>query len=204
MGGQHGRASCKCSPDPEEYVREFLAHHVPDVDRGGLCETPARYNKAFQFWLSGYKQDPAAILKVFEDGAENYDEMVTVGGIPIYSLCEHHLAPFFGVAHIGYIPNGRIVGLSKLARLAEVFARRLQVQERLTQQIANALQENLQPKAVGVVLRCRHMCMESRGIQKTGAITFTSTLLGAFKAEAETRAEFLKFVERCDSVSGAI
>jgi GTP cyclohydrolase I len=144
----------------------LLARLDEDYDRPGLVETPERVAKAWGFWTSGWDGDPVAILKTFEDGAENYDEMVFQGRIPVYSHCEHHLAPFFGVAHIGYIPDGKIVGLSKLSRVTDLYARRLQVQERLTNQICEAIWEVLDPIGCGVVLRCRHMCMESRGIQR--------------------------------------
>ncbi len=159
--------------------------------REGLRETPARAAKAWQFWCSGYNQDPAEILKVFEDGAGNYDQMVTVKDIPIYSHCEHHLASIFGTATISYIPNGRIVGLSKLSRLADIFARRLQVQERLTSQIADAIDTHLRPAGVGVILKCRHMCMESRGICQQGHHTITTALRGVILNEPQTRAEFM-------------
>lgn len=185
-------------------IRTLLNHFDKEGEREGTRETPARVIKAFEFWTSGYKQDPKEILKEFEDGAQNYDQMVFEGGISIYSLCEHHLTPFFGVAHIGYIPNKRIVGISKLARLAEMFARRFQVQERLTTQIADAIQEHLNPIGVGVVLRCRHLCMESRGVQKTGTVTYTSALRGAIKDEPETREEFLRFVSLADARTGNI
>lgn len=165
--------------------------------REGLRETPDRFAKAWEFLTSGYDQDPEQVLKSFEDGSERYDEMVFQGAVPVWSMCEHHMLPFWGVAHIGYIPNGKIVGLSKFSRLVDIFARRLQVQERLTAQIADALDEHLKPKGVGVVLRCRHGCMESRGIQKSGTVTFTSALRGGLKT-AEARAEFLKFVELAD------
>ena len=166
-----------------------------DADREGLQETPARVVKAWQHWCSGYGKDPAKILKVFEDGAESYDQMVLVKDIPIYSHCEHHLAAIIGTASIAYIPNGKIVGLSKLSRLADMFARRLQVQERLTDQIADALFQNLQPKGVGVMIRARHLCMESRGVCQQGHHTVTTALRGVIKDEPETRAEFLRL---CD------
>jgi GTP cyclohydrolase I len=173
-----------------------LLHYIgEDPKRGGLQETPGRFLRAWKEWTSGYGQDPADILKVFEDGAQNYDAMVIVKGLPVFSHCEHHLAPFFGVAHIGYIPNGRIVGLSKIARLVDIFARRLQVQERMTNQIADALQDNLNPVGVGVILRCRHMCMESRGIQRQGSETITSAMRGALHDEVSARAEFLNLIE---------
>ncbi|TQE98144.1 MAG: GTP cyclohydrolase I, partial [Spiribacter salinus] len=132
--------------------------------RGGLNETPDRVAKAWEFWTSGYQQHPADVLKAFEDGADGYDEMVAVVGIPFYSKCEHHLADIFGTATVAYVPDGRIVGLSKLSRLVDVFARRLQVQERLTVQVADALDEHLAPLGVGVTISARHLCMESRGL----------------------------------------
>lgn len=162
-----------------------------DVTRGGLQETPERVVKAWKHWCSGYSVDIPALLKTFEDGAENYNEMVLVKDIPIFSHCEHHLASFFGTATIAYIPDGKVVGLSKLSRLADAFARRLQVQERLTTQIADALNDNLTPKGVGVIVKCRHLCMESRGIAKQGSVTVTSALRGVFQ-EGTVRAEFLQ------------
>ncbi len=174
-----------------EVVKAMLAMVAPDPLRPGLMETPHRVVKAWKHWTSGYEVDIAALLKVFEDGAENYDQMVIVKDIPIYSKCEHHLADIFGTATIAYIPNGKIVGLSKLSRLADAFARRLQVQERLTAQIADALVEHLDPIGVGVIVKARHMCMESRGICQQGHHTITSALRGAIKDEPQTRAEFL-------------
>lgn len=166
-----------------------------DPTREGLTETPARVVKAWRHWCSGYGKDPAKLLKVFEDGGETYDQMVLVKDIPIYSHCEHHLAAIIGTASIAYIPNGKIVGLSKLSRLADMFARRLQVQERLTDQIADALFQHLQPKGVGVLIKARHLCMESRGICQQGHHTVTTALRGVIKDEPETRAEFLRL---CD------
>lgn len=160
--------------------------------REGLNETPHRMAKAWMHWTSGYSVDIAKLLKVFEDGADNYDQMVTVKDIPIYSKCEHHLADIFGTVTISYIPNGKIVGLSKLSRLADAFARRLQVQERLTSQIADAMQEHLNPIGVGVMVRARHMCMESRGICQQGHHTITTALRGAIKDEPATREEFMR------------
>ena len=172
-------------------MRQLLTMVGEDPGREGLLDTPTRYVKALKEMTSGYEQDPADILKVFSDGGENYDQMVIIKDIPVYSLCEHHMAPFWGVAHIAYIPNGKIVGLSKLARLVNIYARRLQVQERLTQQVAQALQDNLNPRGVGVILRCRHMCMESRGIRTTGSETVTSSLFGEIFEHTKSRAEFL-------------
>lgn len=154
----------------------------PDPLRQGIAETPARVAKAWAHWTSGYHVDIPALLKVFEDGAENYNEMVLVKDIPIYSKCEHHLADIFGTACIAYIPNGKVVGLSKLSRLADAFARRLQVQERMTTQIADALMEHLQPKGAAVIIRARHMCMESRGLCQQGHYTETSAFRGEFES----------------------
>lgn len=179
-------------------MRDFLSWLGEDPEREGLKDTPRRFLEAWKFWTSGYGQDPQKILKTFEDGSQNYSELVFQGNISLFSHCEHHLAPFYGVAHIGYIPKGRIVGLSKMPRLVEVFARRLQVQERLTVQIAEAMNEYLEPLAVGVVLRCRHSCLESRGVQKVGSTTRTSALLGAFKTDISARAEFMSFVTNAE------
>lgn len=188
-------------PTQQENIASFtyallttLERHTCDDNgqlREGLRETPARVAKAWGHWCGGYHMDPAEILKVFEDGADHYDEMVLVRDIPLYSKCEHHLADIFGTACVAYIPNGRIVGLSKLSRLVDCFARRLQVQERLTVQIADALQEHLKPLGVGVLIRARHMCMESRGIRQQGHHTVTTALRGAMKEDGRTRAEFL-------------
>lgn len=188
---------------PWELTAEGSAEDIPvrllqfigeDPSRGGLKETPRRYLKAWQHWAGGYQEAPAALLKCFEDGAEKCDEMVLVKSIPVYSHCEHHLAPFFGIAHVAYIPDGKIVGLSKISRLVDVFARRLQVQERLTNQIADALQEHLSPKGIAVVIECRHLCMESRGIQRQGSSTTTSAMRGVFRDNAAARAEFMGLI----------
>lgn len=178
----------------EDIPRRLLEFIGEDPDRGGLQETPARFLKAWSFWTKGYHERPEDVLKVFADGAEGVDELVLVKDIPVYSQCEHHLAPFFGKAHVAYIPNGRIVGLSKLSRLVDVYARRLQVQERLTTQVANALDTHLLPKGVGVVLECQHLCMESRGVQRAGAVTVTSAVRGVLKDDASARAEFLRLI----------
>lgn len=178
--------------------RRLLIHLGENPNRQGLQETPKRVQKAWQQWTAGYAQDPAEILKVFSDGAEQYKELIIVRGIPVYSHCEHHLAPFFGTATIGYTPNGKIVGLSKLTRLVDCFARRLQVQERLTIQIAETLMEHVQPLSVGVVIRCRHMCMESRGIRAQGEETVTSALLGEMRSNPALRSEFLTLTREKD------
>lgn len=177
----------------EDNVRRLIQYAGDDATREGLLETPKRVAKAWSFWCKGYEQDPAEVLKTFEDGAEGTDEMVVVKDIPIYSKCEHHMADIFGTVTIAYLPNGKVVGLSKLSRLAEIFARRLQVQERLTCQIADALMEHLAPLGCGVVIRARHMCMESRGVCQQGHHTITSALRGVFKDDPTVRAEFLAF-----------
>lgn len=179
----------------EDNIKRLLQFVGEDPERGGLLETPRRVAKAWGHWCSGYGKNAADILKVFEDGAEKCDEMVIVKDIPIYSKCEHHLADIFGTVTIAYIPNGKIVGLSKLSRLADMFARRLQVQERLTNQIADALEEHLQPKGVGVIVRARHLCMESRGICQQGHHTITSALRGVLKDKPEARAEFMELAK---------
>ena len=171
---------------------EALLHAVdPEFGREGTGDTPARVAKAWKHWCGGYDVDIAKLLKCFKDGSEQYDGMVLVKDIPIYSKCEHHLADIFGTCTIAYIPNGRIVGLSKLSRLADAFARRLQVQERLTTQIADALVEHLNPIGVGVVVKARHMCMESRGICQQGHHTVTAALRGVIRDEPAARAEFM-------------
>ncbi len=163
-----------------------------DPKREGLAETPARVARAWQHWCSGYGRNPADVLKVFNDGGEKHNQMITVQDIPFYSHCEHHLAPFFGTATVSYIPDGKIVGLSKMSRLVDIFSRRLQVQERMTDQIADALNENLKPKGVGVCVKARHLCMESRGVCQQGHQTITTALRGVLLSEADARAEFLQ------------
>lgn len=182
----------KCAlDDAASRLVHSLEGSVKGELREGLQETPARFARAWQYWVSGYSQDPAKVLKVFEDGGEGYDEMVLVKDIPMYSKCEHHLADIFGTATVAYIPNGKVVGLSKISRVVDIFARRLQVQERLTVQIADAININLNPLGVGVVIKARHMCMESRGICQQGHHTVTCALRGALKEQPEARAEFM-------------
>lgn len=180
----------------EKTIRDLLTMVGEDPNREGLLETPKRVVKAWRHWCQGYHQDPAAVLKTFADGAEGCDEMVIVKNLEFYSHCEHHMAPFFGVAHIAYIPDERIVGLSKLGRVLDIFAYRLQVQERLTNQIADCIQDVLQPIGVGVVVEAKHFCMCSRGVQKQGSTTVTSALRGALKEKPEARAEFMSLVGR--------
>lgn len=182
------------SPDYKgDLMRLFLRDVVGEnVDRGGLLETPDRAAKAWAFWTKGYQENPADIFKVFEDGAGAYDDQVGVFQIPFYSHCEHHLAPIIGHASVAYVPDGKIVGLSKLNRIVECFARRLQVQERLTSDIADAIQKHLDPKGVAVFIKARHLCMESRGICQQGHFTITQRFRGCFATEqSDWRREFL-------------
>lgn len=176
-----------------ESYRDILLSIHEDPDREGLLKTPMRTAKSMQFLTRGYEQDPVAILRsaLFH---EDYKQIVVVKDIEIYSLCEHHLLPFFGKAHIGYIPNGTIVGLSKIPRVVETFARRLQLQERLTTQIKDCLQEVLNPLGVAVVIEAQHLCMSMRGIQKQNSVTTTSEFTGAFLKNANTRQEFMHLI----------
>lgn len=178
----------------EDFIRALIERLGENPDREGLKDTPDRVMKAWKFFCSGYGQKPENVLKCFEDGGEKYDELLFQANIPVFSHCEHHLAGMFGIAHVAYVPNGKVVGLSKLSRVVDIFARRLQVQERMTQQIAEALMDHLHPKGVGVVMQLRHLCMESRGVQKVGTITMSSALRGCIKEESECRAEFMSFV----------
>jgi len=179
----------------EELVREMLVTVGEDPSREGLLRTPHRVARAWEFLTEGYTACMDKVLNgaVFE---EQYDEMVIVKDVEFYSLCEHHALPFFGKAHIGYIPKGRIVGLSKLPRIVDVFARRLQVQERMTTQIAEAIQEALQPDGVAVVTEASHLCMMMRGVQKQESVTTASAMLGVFKTQRETRNEFMHLIGR--------
>jgi len=172
--------------------KEILSDIGEDVKREGLLKTPERAAKAIKFLTQGYQQNAAEILKSAKF-KESYDEMVIVKDIEIYSLCEHHILPFFGKAHIAYIPDGYIVGLSKIPRIVDVFSRRLQVQERLTEQILDCINETIQPKGVAVVIEASHMCMMMRGVQKQNSVTTTSGFKGAFE-NIETRTEFLKLI----------
>ena len=178
----------------QDEIRHLLRAVGEDPEREGLRDTPARMEKALRYLTSGYAQDPARIIgnAVFH---ENYDEMVVVRDIDFYSLCEHHLLPFYGKAHVAYVPDGQIVGLSKIPRLVDVFARRLQVQERMTQQIAQTLVEQLQPQGVAVVVEGFHMCMAMRGVEKRNAWMSTSAMRGIFGSDARTREEFLMLIK---------
>lgn len=176
-------------------VRDMLVEIGENPTREGLVDTPARVVRAWGEWFSGYKVDPHALLaRDFEDGAEKADEIVLLTNIPVMSHCEHHITPIIGVAHVAYIPSGRIVGISKLARVVDAYARRLQVQERLTNQIADAIDETLHPQAVGVIITAKHFCMATRGVKMPNVDTTTSALRGAFKNEASARAEFLQLI----------
>lgn len=165
-----------------------------DSNREGLLKTPQRVAKAFEFLTSGYRQDVEQILRgaVFK---EKYNEMVIVKEIDFFSMCEHHLLPFYGKAHIAYIPNGKILGLSKIPRIVEAFSRRLQVQERMTQEIADTLFESLEPDGVGVVIEARHLCMMMRGVEKQNSVATTSAMLGSFRDDEKTRNEFLRLIQ---------
>jgi len=176
-----------------ELVRRMLVQIGEDPSREGLRRTPERFEKALRFLTSGYRQDPEKIL----NGAlfsVSYDEMVVVKNIEIYSLCEHHLLPFFGKCHVAYIPDKKVVGLSKIARLVNMYARRLQIQERLTSQIATAVENKLSPQGVGVIIEARHLCMVMRGVEKQNSIAVSSAMLGAFRENKQTRDEFLSLV----------
>src|ERR1700692_1697128 len=176
-----------------DYMRRILHSIGEDPDRDGLRHTPERFEKAFRFLTSGYHQDPEKLL----NGAMFsvcYDQMVLVKDIEFYSLCEHHLLPFFGKCHVAYIPDKKVVGLSKIPRLVNMFARRLQIQERLTNQIASAIQQNISPLGVGVVVEARHLCMVMGGVEKQNSQTVTSAMLGSFRENVQTREEFLSLI----------
>nr|WP_050061802.1 GTP cyclohydrolase I FolE [Silvibacterium bohemicum] len=179
--------------------RELLRRFDGDPTRDGLVNTPERVEKAMSFLTKGYQQDPMSVLHgaLFD---VDYDEMVIVKDIEMFSLCEHHMLPFFGKVHVAYIPKGKVIGLSKIPRLVDVFARRLQVQERMTRQIADAIQETIDPQGVGVVIEARHLCMMMRGVEKQNSSTVTSAMLGVFHKQ-NTRAEFLSLVRERTSNS---
>jgi GTP cyclohydrolase I len=179
----------------EELVREMLVRLGEDPDREGLIRTPERVKKAYEFLTRGYKEDPEALLRkaLF---TVTYDEMVIVKDVEMFSLCEHHMLPFFGKVHVAYIPNGKVIGLSKIPRLIEIFSRRLQIQERLTTQIAETIQKTIEPQGVGVVIEARHLCMMMRGVEKQHSAAVTSSMLGCFRKEQETRTEFLSLIRQ--------
>ncbi|MEM7243124.1 MAG: GTP cyclohydrolase I FolE [Pseudomonadota bacterium] len=181
--------------EAEEAVRTLLRFAGDDPNREGLLDTPARVTKAYGEWFRGYDEDPRVILgRTFEE-VEGYQEMVLLKGIRYESYCEHHMAPIIGTAHIAYMPKGRVVGISKLARITETFAKRLQVQEKMTQQIANAIDEVLEPRGVAVVIEGEHHCMSTRGVHKSGVNMVTNAFRGDFKTDAQLRAEFMNYVE---------
>jgi GTP cyclohydrolase I len=175
----------------ENAVRTLMAWAGDDPDRQGLKETPSRVARAYKEWFKGYNEDPEALLLRTFDETAGYDEIVTLRNIPFQSFCEHHLAPIIGVAHIGYLPKGRVVGISKIARVVDTFARRLQIQERLTAQIADVIKKVLQPEGVAVVIKATHGCMTTRGVHKHGSEMVTSRMLGCFRDNPATRHEFM-------------
>ena len=178
----------------EEAVRVLLRWSGEDPQREGLLDTPKRVVKAYEDWFSGYGLDPEDYLaRTFEE-VEGYDELIVLRDIQFESHCEHHMAPIIGRAHVGYLPDGKVVGISKLARVVEAYARRFQVQEKMTAQIADCIQRALQPRGVGVVIEAAHECMTTRGVHKRGVSMVTSTMLGSFREDARTRAEFLQFI----------
>ncbi|MBZ5572224.1 MAG: GTP cyclohydrolase I FolE [Acidobacteriia bacterium] len=177
----------------EDLVREMIVRLGEDPTREGLTRTPNRVHRAYEYLVKGYKEDPEALLKkaLF---TVTYDEMVIVKDVEMFSLCEHHMLPFFGKVHVAYIPNGKVIGLSKIPRLIEIFSRRLQIQERLTTQIAETIQKAIEPQGVGVVVEARHLCMMMRGVEKQHSAAVTSSMLGCFRDEQETRTEFLSLI----------
>jgi GTP cyclohydrolase I len=189
-GNGHHPAPSLTAASTQQLYAELLTRIGEDPTRDGLLDTPKRMEKSMAFLTQGYHQSVEEVLHnaLFD---VDYDEMVMVRDIEFYSMCEHHLLPFFGKAHIAYIPNGKVVGLSKLPRIVDVFARRLQVQERLTQQIAQAIEDAIHPQGVGVVIEAQHLCMMMRGVQKQSSLTATSSLTGVFKENIHTRGEFL-------------
>ncbi len=182
--------------DAEAAVITLLRWAGDDPEREGLKDTPKRVARAYRDWFSGYEVDPVSFLERTFEEVEGYDEMIVLRDIAFESHCEHHMAPIIGKAHVGYLPNNKIVGISKLARVVDTFARRFQVQEKLTAQIAQCIQEVLKPKGVGVVIDAVHQCMTTRGIHKQGVSMVTSQMLGAFRKDARTRAEFLGMIGR--------
>jgi len=178
----------------EDLVTEMIVRIGEDPEREGLLRTPERVAKSYEFLTQGYRQEIEKVVNgaIFEDRG---DEMVVVADIDLFSMCEHHLLPFIGVCHVGYIPNGKLIGLSKIPRIVEVFARRLQLQERLTNQIAQCLDEVLNPRGVAVLMECQHLCISMRGVQKPKSLTVTSAMLGSFRDNPSTRTEFLELVK---------
>ena len=180
--------------DAEKAIRTLLRWAGDDPSREGLVDTPKRVALAYKDWFGGYRVDPVRYLKRTFEEVEGYDEMIVLRDIDFESHCEHHMAPIIGKAHVGYLPNNKVVGISKLARVVETFARRLQVQEKMTAQIANTIQDVLKPKGVGVIITATHECMTTRGVHKTGVSMVTSQMLGTFRKDARTRQEFLEII----------
>jgi len=178
----------------EAAVRTLLQWAGDDPAREGLVDTPARVARAFEQWFAGYREDPLEFLERTFEEVEGYDEMVVLRDIRLESYCEHHLAPILGKIHIGYMPDKRVVGISKLARVADAYSKRLQIQEKLTAQIANCIDAVLQPKGVAVVIEAEHQCMTTRGVHKPGVVMLTSSMIGAFRQGSDTRREFLSFI----------
>jgi GTP cyclohydrolase I len=181
----------------EDAIHTLLLWAGEDPRREGLLDTPRRVAKAYEDWFIGYQQDPVQYLKRTFEEVDGYDEMIILRDITFESHCEHHMAPIIGKAHVGYLPNNKVVGISKLARVVDAFARRFQVQEKMTAQIANCIQDVLQPKGVGVVIEATHQCMTTRGIHKDGVSMVTSQMVGTFRKDARTRAEFLRMIGSC-------
>ena len=179
----------------EDLVREMIVRLGEDPAREGLTRTPNRVHRAYEYLLKGYREDPEVMLKdaLF---SVTYDEMVIIKDVEMFSLCEHHMLPFFGKVHVAYIPKGKVIGLSKIPRLVEIFSRRLQIQERLTTQIAETIQKAIEPQGVGVVIEARHLCMMMRGVEKQHSAAVTSSMLGSFRDEQETRTEFLSLIHQ--------
>ena len=192
------RNAAAAAPRPpqgiEANVRRILEHMGEDPDREGLSKTPDRVARAFEYLTRGYQQDPKSVINSALFTEDDYSEMIVVKDIDFFSLCEHHILPFFGRANVAYIPNRRIVGISKIARLVDVYARRLQVQERLTTQVAHTVMEELKPQGVGVIITAEHLCMRMRGVEKQNSIVTTSATLGVFRTRQETREEFITLV----------
>ncbi len=188
--------------EAEAAVRTLLQWAGDDPTREGLIDTPARVARAFEDWFSGYNQDPEEYMRRTFEEVEGYDDMIVLKDIRFESHCEHHLAPIIGRAHVGYLPNNKVVGISKLARVVEAYARRLQVQEKLNAQIAHTIQKILEPKGVAVVIEASHQCMTTRGVHKTGVNMVTSTMLGDFRANEITRREFLAVIGNPSSSHG--
>jgi GTP cyclohydrolase I len=179
----------------QEIIRQLLEELGENPDREGLVDTPARVERALKFLTSGYRTDLDSVINAALFSVD-YNEMVIVRDIDFYSLCEHHLLPFFGKCHVAYLPQGRVIGLSKIPRIVDVFSRRLQIQERMTQQIANVIKDKINPLGVAVVVEATHLCMAMRGVEKQNSYAVTSAMLGAFRNDARTRSEFLELIRR--------